>query len=236
MKAILLVGGIGKRLDPYTTILPKPLLPLGEKPIIEHLILKLKKSGIKEIYLAVGYMANMFQSYFGDGSRFGVKIFYSRENKPLGTAGCIFNVLDKMSTDFFVINGDLLTNLNLTKMFDFHIKNEASATIGTHKRNIKIDFGVLKGDKNNHLVEFIEKPETSYLLSMGINLFNKKKMKKLGIKKNNYIDMPDLMIKLKEKKENVMLYKENCFWIDMGNKDDFLKANELYLKNRKKFI
>jgi len=168
MQTLILAGGKGARLQPYTNVLPKPLMPLGEHPILDIILRQIKQSGTTEVILAVGYLGHLLQAFFGDGSQYGLQITYSIEQEPLGTAGPIGLVLDRLDDDFLVMNGDLLTTLNYRHFFDFHIKMNAAATIGIYSREVKIDFGVIQSDENVFLVDYIEKPAYLFDVSMGI--------------------------------------------------------------------
>ena len=142
MKAVILAGGKGTRLQPYTMVIPKPLMPIGEKAILEVVIDQLKHAGVKDITLAVGYHAELIMAYFGDGSKHGVHIDYSREEKPMGTSGPLGKVKG-LSETFLVMNGDILTTLPYKELIEFHKKNKATVTIAVHKRNVNINFGVI---------------------------------------------------------------------------------------------
>ena len=148
-QALVLAGGKGMRLRPYTTVLPKPMMPIDNMPILEIVFRQLKSYGFESVILAVGYMEHLFRAYFGNGQKFGINISYSIEDKPLGTAGPLSLVIDKLEEDFLVMNGDLLTTINYEELSNFHLKNSASATIALHQRSVDIDYGVIKHNKNN---------------------------------------------------------------------------------------
>ena len=158
MQAIILAGGKGTRLLPHTANLPKPLMPIGEMPILEIIVRQLKDAGASSIIMAVGYLHHMIEAHFGDGSDFGIPISYSLEEKPLGTAGPLNLIFNKLEENFIVLNGDLLTTLNFGNLFNQHLRSKASATIATFKRSVDIDFGVLDIDPEKKLVEYKEKP------------------------------------------------------------------------------
>ena len=236
MKALILVGGKGTRLKPYTNTIPKPLLPVGEKPILEIILMQLKRSGVNQIVLAVGHMSQLFESFFGDGSRLGIEISYSFEEKPVGTAGAIAYSIDLFEDDFFVMNGDLLTTLDYKAMYAAHKENNASATIAIHKREVKLDFGIVETDNDGDLVSYKEKPSYFYDFGMGVNILNVNDVRRLLVKKGEHLDMPDLMLLLKEKGLKVSTYEEDCFWLDMGRPDDYEKANKVFLEREKDFL
>ena len=234
MKALILVGGKGTRLKPYTNIIPKPLLPVGEKPILEIILMQLKNSGVDEVVLAVGHMSQLFESFFGDGSRLGIKITYTFEDKPVGTAGAIAYAINSFEDDFIVMNGDLLTTLNYKEMFNNHQKNNASGTIAISRREVKIDFGIVETDSEGILTSYKEKPSYYYNFGMGVNVLKVDAIRPF-LKKGEYLDMPNLMLLLKDSGEKVYSYQEDCFWLDMGRPDDYEKANEVFLKRKMNF-
>ena len=168
MQAIILAGGKGTRLMPYTANLPKPLMPIDDIPILEILVRQLKIYGVEKIIIAVGYLHHMIEEYFGNGSSYGVSISYSLEKEALGTAGPISLVMNDLEENFLVLNGDLLTTINFSNIFDAHIKSKAAATISTFSRKVNIDFGVLELNKNSELEKYIEKPTYDYKVSMGL--------------------------------------------------------------------
>jgi len=235
IKALILVGGKGTRLKPYTTVIPKPLLPVGDLPILEIILLQLKAAGVDEVILAVGHMAHLFESFFQDGARFGIKISYSYEDKPLGTAGAVAFVLDDLGDDFIVMNGDLLTTLNYKKMFMLHQKRAAAATIATFNREIKIDFGVIEFDSSQMLKTYTEKPSYSFNLGMGVNILNADIASNFLVK-DEYLDMPDLMLKIQSQGHAVYCHNEDCFWLDMGSHTDYQEANEVFEKMKNEFL
>jgi len=197
--------------------------------------MQLKAAGVNEVILAVGHMAHLFESFFQDGSRFGIKISYSYEDKPLGTAGAIGFALDDLEGDFIVMNGDLLTTLNYKKMFELHQKRSAAATIATFNRKIKIDFGVIEFDNNQKLKTYTEKPSYSFNLGMGINILNAD-IASLFLVKGEYLDMPDLMLKIQNQGHSVYCYDKDCFWLDMGCPSDYEEANEAFEEMKDKFL
>ncbi len=236
MQALILAGGKGTRLLPYTTVLPKPLMPIGDMPILEIILRQLKNSGFTSVILAVNYLSHMFELFFQDGNKFGINIEYSFEEKPLGTAGPIANALELLQEDFLVMNGDLLTTLDFKKLFDHHIKNGCSATIAVHQRKVDIDYGVVKYDDNFNLIGYDEKPSIDFDVSMGINVLNKSSVSSL-IEKNVFLDIPDLMMKLSSNNpRSVSCHKQECEWLDMGRIDDYSVASDLFEENRSLYL
>ena len=222
MKAVVLAGGKGTRLAPYTKILPKPLMPIGDVPILEILLRQMKRAGVTDVILTVGHLAELLRSFFQDGSRFGLHIDYSFEDEPLGTAGPLSLVCERLDDTFFVTNGDVLTTLNLAKMLAFHRQSGAAATIAMHERKVKIDLGVLQFNGDLELSGYIEKPTYDFHVSMGVYIFEPCVLEYIPY--NRYLDFPDLVLKLIEGGERVMGYPFAGYWQDLGRPDDYEQA------------
>lgn len=235
MQALILAGGKGARLRPYTSVLPKPLMPIGDIPILEILIRQLKYHGVTSIIIAVGYLHHMIEAYFKNGEKYGVSIEYSLEEKPLGTAGPLGLVMDHLEDDFLVLNGDLLTSISFRDIYNSHKKNNASATIATFQRTVDIDFGVLELGPDSELDNYIEKPSFDYKVSMGINVFNKLSVKSL-INHEEYLDIPNLMMSLKARKQKVFCYQEDCEWLDIGRLEDYNIAADIFEEKKEIFL
>ncbi len=233
MKVVILAGGKGRRLYPYTVVLPKPLMPIGDFPILEVILRQLKSYDLTDITLAVGHLGNLIQTFFADGSKWGVNIQYSFEDKPLGTVGPLTCLKDLKQT-FMVMNGDLLTTLNYLHLIEYHKEHKAIATIASQKRSVDVDFGIIQKDQNERMVKYIEKPRLSYLVSMGIYLFEPEILD--FIPQGEKLDFPDLMQILLQKNQKVAIYDSSDFWLDIGRPDDYQKAVEEFEKNRKKFL
>ncbi|MBK8430847.1 MAG: NTP transferase domain-containing protein [Chloroflexi bacterium] len=224
-KAIILAGGLGTRLAPYTTVFPKPLMPLGNHPILEVIICQLREHGFTDITLAVGYLAHLLQTYFGDGSRFGVNIHYSFEEEPLGTAGPL-KLVENLTEPFLVMNGDVLTNLNYSELYAHHLLHDAAATISIYPKKVKIDLGVLELDENSQVRRYIEKPTYSYDVSMGIYILSPETLR--YIPANQRYDLPTLVEHLMADGERVSAYHCKGEWLDIGRPDDYAHAVEQY--------
>jgi len=235
MQALILVGGKGTRLEPYTAVLPKSLMPLGEYPILEIVLRQLQSAGTSDVILAVGHLSHLFEAFFEDGKRFGMRISYSFEDEPLGTAGPIANALDRLEEDFLVINGDLLTTISYAKIFETHRENGAAATIGIFDREEKIDFGVIETDAEGKLEKYTEKPTYQFSVSMGVNVLNKAAVATF-LKPGEYMDLPDLLLKLKDSGETVQCFREPCEWLDIGRMEDYKRAIELFESDRSTFM
>jgi NDP-sugar pyrophosphorylase family protein len=223
MKAVILAGGKGTRLRPFTYVLPKPLVPVGEKPILAILIDQLKKNGIEDITLCVNQMAELIMAYFGDGSKFGVKITYSMEQTPLGTIGPL-KLIPDLPDIFFVMNGDLLTDMSFTDIYNFHIQEKSLITVGCTKRETSIDFGVMKIE-NQLITSFQEKPRYNFSVSMGIYVFNRQVLS--FVPENQKYGFDDLMHNLLNHQQTIQAYIFDGFWLDIGRIEDFQKANDL---------
>ncbi|MCZ2127900.1 MAG: NTP transferase domain-containing protein [Anaerolineales bacterium] len=233
MRAIILAGGKGTRLAPYTTVLPKPLMPIGEMPILEIVIRQLQKKGFDDITLATGYLAELLMAYCGDGSKFGAKIDYSREERPLGTAGPIA-LVSNLNDTFLVMNGDLLTTIDYGAMLDYHRRRGALATIACYQRDVKIDLGVIEADEDNWVADYIEKPTYHYSVSMGIYLFEPQILN--FIPKNERLDLPELVLKLMRSGEKVNIFNFDGYWLDIGRHDDYELAIEEFAKHKEAFL
>lgn len=224
MKAIILAGGKGTRLKPYTMIIPKPLVPIGDKAILEILIGRLKKCGISDLTLCVNHLAEFIMAYFGDGSKWGVNIEYSFEDKPLSTVAPI-KLIKNLPNDFFVMNGDLLTDLDFKKFYDYHIKSKNLLTVATYKRKQKTDFGVIDIDEDKNVaVGFREKPEYILNVSMGVYVFNKKVLD--FVPANIPFGFDNLMHTLLNKNQQIKVYPYDGYWLDIGRPEDYERANE----------
>lgn len=233
MKAVVLAGGKGTRLAPYTTILPKPLMPIGDMPILEVVLRQLAYYGFTDVTLAVGYLAELLSAYCGDGSKFGLHIAYSREEQPLGTAGPIALVPDLQET-FLVMNGDLLTTIDYGAMFRYHRERGAIATLATYPREVKIDLGVIEVDEDNWVKDYIEKPTYKYLISTGVYIFEPQVLK--YIIPNQRLDLPELMLRLKQNGHAINVFRFAGYWLDIGRHDDYEKAMNEFTARRNLFL
>jgi NDP-sugar pyrophosphorylase family protein len=235
MQALILAGGKGTRLRPYTTVLPKPLMPVGDYPILEIILRQLKSAGVREVVLAVGYMSQLFEAFFQDGTRYGLRIVYSFEEEPLGTAGPLALALGHLEEDILVMNGDLLTSLNYRHIFEFHKERRAAATIGLYRREAKIDFGVIERDAEARLTRYIEKPTYHFDVSMGVNVLHRDTIAPYLVP-GKRIDLPDLMLALVGDGHPVYCYQEPCSWLDIGRVDDYQMAAETFEARRAEFL
>jgi NDP-mannose synthase len=226
MRAVILAGGMGTRLKPYTTIIPKPLVPIGnEMPILEIIIRQLSQAGFGRITLAVNHLANLIMAFFGDGSKWGVKIDYSLEDRPLSTIGPLTLVPD-LPEDFLVMNGDILCDLDYQAFYRHHVTSRNDVTVSVYKRDAKIDFGVLKYNPLHRICEFVEKPVYHFDVSMGIYCISRSIIEQLP--KGEPYGFDNLMIDGIQKGQKLVAKPFDGFWLDIGRPDDYDIANENY--------
>jgi NDP-sugar pyrophosphorylase family protein len=230
---VILAGGKGTRLMPYTTSLPKPLMPVGEYPILDILLRQLSGQGFRRITLAVGHLAGLIQAYFKEGQDWGVEIDYAHETTPLGTAGPIAR-LPRYDRALLVLNGDLLTTMDFSRIVRFHYENRAIATIGTHRRTEAVQFGVVETGLNGQITQYKEKPSLDYTVSMGIYVFSPSVRE--YIPRAQKFDFPDLVARLLTNGQQVMAYESDAYWLDIGRPDDYQKANEEFPSMEKLFL
>lgn len=224
MRAIILAGGKGTRLRPYTTLIPKPLVPLGGKySILEIIIMQLAKNGFNHITLAVNHLSNLIMAYFGDGSRLGVKIDYSLEEGELSTIGPL-TLIEDLPENFLVMNGDILCDLNYKAFFEKHVSEHNQISVSSYRREVKIDFGVLRYDANGHLNEFQEKPQYDFDVSMGIYCINRKVIEALP--KASKYGFDNLMVDGLASKKRINIIPFSGYWLDIGRPDDYQYADE----------
>jgi NDP-sugar pyrophosphorylase family protein len=221
MKAVVLAGGKGTRLAPYTKILPKPLMPIGDMPILEILLRQMQRSGVDEVVLTVGHLAHLLETFFQDGRRLGLRIRYSFEDQPLGTAGPLA-LIDGLDDTFLVTNGDVLTTLDLADLVASHRRSGAAATISTHSRHVKIDLGVIQFNGGQEIIGYSEKPSFDFQVSMGVYVFEPAVLK--YIEHNRYLDFPDLVLRLIEDGQKVLGYPFDGYWQDLGRPDEYEQA------------
>ena len=233
VRVVILAGGRGTRLRPLTAVFPKPLVPLGNKPVIEILLHRLAGFGFRNVVLGTGYLAELIMAVCGDGSRFGLEITYSHEEAPLGTAGPLALVRD-LTDPFLVMNGDLLTTLNFATMLQHHVTHGAAATIGVYQRDVRIDFGVIERDDDGRFDGYNEKPTYHFEVSMGVNVLSRSVLQ--HIEPGQHMDMPDLILKVRDAGGTVQCYREDCYWLDIGRMDDYALAQEQFAENEHMFL
>jgi NDP-mannose synthase len=220
MKTVILAGGKGTRLAPYTTIFPKPLVPIGDRPILEVIIRQLVRQGLGDILLSVGHLGELIEAYFQNGHRNipGLKLEYFRETHPLGTAGSL-SMIPGLDETFLVMNGDILTTLNYQALIKHHRQQRAALTIAMHRKDVPIDLGVLETDDRGDLTSYKEKPLYSFEVSMGIYVYEPYVLRYLP--KGQYLDFPDLVRLLLEKGEKISGFHSQDYWLDIGRREDY---------------
>jgi len=225
MKAVILAGGLGTRLRPFTEIIPKPLLPIGEKSVLEIQILRLKKCGFNEIFLATNYKSEYIENFFGDGSRYGVKLTISKEDKPLGTAGPLALLQENLSEPFLVMNGDILTLMDFRKMYDFALQMKSNLTVGIKEIITPFAFGNIFY-KDDFVTDIEEKPDIKMKVLTGIYIFKPDIFE--IIQNNEYLGIDVLIKTMLKKGLPVAKYEMTDYWLDIGRVDDYQKAQEIY--------
>lgn len=220
--AVILAGGKGTRLHPYTLVMPKPLVPIVDRPILEIIIIQLEKQGFDKVILTVNHQADIIMAYFGDGSKWGIEIEYSLENEPLGTMGPL-KLLHNLPDHFLVMNGDVLSDIEYNAFLNMHLESGRIFSVSSYKRIQKNDYGVLEVD-NGILSGFKEKPETPFEVSMGIYAVSRRIID--YIPHNQYFGFDMLMSRFLEKNIEVGVYRHKGYWMDIGRPEDYAQAIE----------
>lgn len=220
-RAVVLAGGLGTRLRPYTVALPKPLMPIGEYPILEVIIRQLRKAGFERITLAVNHQADLFRAFFGDGSKWGVAIDYSLESKPLSTMGPLKLIAD-LPDNFLVMNGDILSDVPYGQLLDDHISSGSLFTISAAARDQKIDYGVLRIDRSNVLCGFEEKPSIPFLVSMGVYAVSSQVLDAIPL--DTTFGFDQLVLGYLNDGKDVKVVPHTGYWLDIGRPDDYERA------------
>jgi len=225
MKAVILAGGRGARLAPYTTVFPKPLVPIGDRPILEIIIRQLLSHGIGDICLSVGYLGELIEAYFQNGHRNlpGLNLTYMRESRPLGTAGPLSRIPGLDGT-FLVMKGDVLTTLDYRALCAFHKDAGAALTIATRRKDVRIDLGVLETNDRRELIAYREKPVYAFDISMGVYVYEPRVLP--HIRTDEYLDFPDLVHRLLSAGEKVVGFHSDDFWFDIGCREDYELAQQ----------
>lgn len=232
-RAVILAGGKGTRLRPYTVALPKPLMPIGECPILEVIIRQLVQHGFDHVTLAVNHQAEIIKAFFQDGAKWGIKIDYSLEDKPLSTMAPLRLIKD-LPGNFLVMNGDILTDLSFSDLFEEHVSKKNIFTISSHVREQKVDYGVLETNENGYLTGFKEKPESQYLVSMGVYMASHRIMDFIPVGQSYGFDT--LMVDLMAAKQPAAVRKFDGYWLDIGRPDDYMQAIEEFEQMKSRFL
>lgn len=231
MMAVLLAGGLGLRLRPYTMNIPKPLLPLGDLPTIEIVVRQLAEQGFTRVVVTLGHLPQLVTSFLGDGSRFGLSVEYEIETRPLGTAGSLRLVGD-LDDSFIVMNGDLLTTVDFSRLLADHRRAAAAASILLTARQVHIDYGVVHV-ADGRLERYEEKPTLSYLVSTGIYALNRSVVHHIP---GERYDMPDLMTTLHDSGAHVRCEQTDAYWQDIGRFDDYQQASADFVADPGRFL
>jgi NDP-sugar pyrophosphorylase family protein len=233
MIAVIQAGGKGTRLRPYTLALPKPLMPVGDLPVIEVLLKWLRRWGIKESWITLGYLGGLIRALCSDGDQWDMKIKYSQEPEPLGTIGPLRLIKSHLNDTFLTINGDLISDLNLREFVKFHRKHNGLITVAVAEKNVKVDLGVLE-TKNGQLIGFQEKPSMKLKVSMGIYCMEPEILDLIpdGVP----FGFDDLMYAMLDHKMPVYLYYHHGLWLDIGREEDFRHAQEFFMKEYKSIV
>jgi dTDP-glucose pyrophosphorylase len=230
-KVVLMVGGLGTRLRPLTYTTPKSLLKVGDKPILENIVENFSKYGFKNFILSVNYKSEMIEEYFGDGKKFGVNIQYVHEHKRMGTAGSLSFIKDQLTEDFFIMNGDLLTNINFEHLIDFHHRSDSEATMCVREYDFQVPYGVVNL-KDHNIISIKEKPLHKFFVNAGIYMLNPSVLK--YIPEDSFFDMPTLFNVLIQEKRKALSFPIREYWLDIGEINEFNKANSEYSENFEK--
>lgn len=221
-QVVIMAGGLGTRLRPLTDTLPKPMLKVGSKPILQIILERFKQQGFRNIFLCVNYKSHIIEEYFGDGSKYGLNITYIKEEKRMGTAGAL-SLIPNLYEDFIVMNGDILTDIDFAKMLAFHHSNYSHATMGVREYTTQIPYGVVN-TLDNKITSIEEKPSLSFKVSAGIYILSPNSLSL--IPRDKFFDMPALFEASLEKKDyNTLSYLIEDYWIDIGRKEEYDRAN-----------
>jgi NDP-sugar pyrophosphorylase family protein len=231
-RAVILAGGKGTRLRPYTVVLPKPLMPIGEFPILEVIIRQLVRSGFDHVTMAVNHQAEIIKAFFQDGAKWGIKIDYSLEHKPLGTMAPL-RLINDLPENFLVMNGDILTDLDYAEFYAMHVKENRIFTISSYMREQLVDYGVLE-TRDGQLLSLIEKPRMTYEVSMGVYMMAQRTIDEIPC--DAAFGFDDLMHALVKKKLDIAVRKFSGYWLDIGRPDDYAQAIDEFDSMRARFI
>ena len=230
---VLQAGGKGTRLLPYTSVLPKPLMPVGDMPILEIVVTQLVRSGFNEIYVTTGHLGHLIESYFGDGSRWNARIAYLKEDKPLGTIGPV-RLVQRPEVPFIVMNGDLLTDLDYRAFYESHLSGTSDLTVAVYEESVSVSLGVIEFDLQNEIVGFREKPNLSFWASMGIYVFSPHLWD--SVPSGKYDGFDTLMADMLRNGDRVKVYPWRGLWLDIGRPEDYERAAQTFEQYRARFL
>jgi NDP-sugar pyrophosphorylase family protein len=230
---IILAGGKGTRLAPYTTVLPKPLMPVADMPILELVVRQLRYYGFRDIVISVGHLSELIRAFFGDGSKWRTRISYVIEDKPLGTIGPL-RLVRGLDAPFIVMNGDLLTDINFAELYEYHQQGPQLATVATTVKTVQISLGVLDANENRELIGFREKPTHSYSASMGIYVYDPSIIE--IIPPDRHYGFDHLMLDMLSRRQVVRTFPFTGLWLDIGRHEDYDRATEEFERHRQRFL
>jgi NDP-sugar pyrophosphorylase family protein len=233
MVAVVMAGGRGTRLAPYTTVLPKPLMPLHDRPIIAVILRQLVAAGVDAINISVGHLGSVIEAWVRNAGNYGVPISFLYEDTPLGTAGPLKQAAPADGT-FIALNGDILTTLSFSALADAHAQSGAIATVAVNEREVAIEYGVVHVDSSRRLVGLDEKPTIRYTVSMGVYAFSARIADYIDL--GERIDFPDLLLRVLDAGEHVAVFPFEGYWRDIGNRDDYAAAIEDFAAEPVRFI
>jgi len=235
VRAVILAGGKGSRLRPFTFSIPKPLVPIGDVPIVEILLRQLKRQGFSKVTMSVGYLASLIRAYCGDGARWDLSIEYLEESEPLGTIGCLAILDDLDDADrVLLINGDTLTDMSFSDAFAAHHDGDA-ITLCANRRSVRVDFGVLDVGDQGYLAAYTEKPTLNYRVSMGVNVVSAWAIGKF-LRRGEAIDVPEFVERAREAGAGVRVLDVDAYWLDLGRLQDLEKGDALLRAHRERFL
>jgi NDP-mannose synthase len=221
MKAVIMAGGRGSRLAPYTTVLPKPLMPLADRPVIDVVLRQLVRAGVEGVLISVGHLGSLLESWIRSEADYGVPVSFLYEDEPLGTAGALGNIESPEGT-FLALNGDILTTLSFAELADFHRTSKAIATMAVKERTVEIEYGVVHRGDDGYVMRLEEKPRLGYTVSMGVYAFDPAIVE--HIERGERVDFPDLLARAIAAGDRVAAYPFDGYWRDIGNRDDYEAA------------
>jgi NDP-mannose synthase len=231
-RAVVLAGGLGTRLRPYTAVIPKPLMPVGDRPILDIVLRQLRRHGFERVTVATGHLAQLIEAFFGDGGGWGLKVDYYREREALGTVGAL-SLIEDLESPFLVMNGDILTDLDYSELLRRHRESGAAATIAVTTRTIQVSLGVMhftERSEPDRVTDYVEKPTIDYEASMGVYCFSPRVIS--HIVPGERLDFPDLILRLLAAGETVNAWRPDAYWLDIGRHDDYEQAMEEFERMR----
>jgi NDP-sugar pyrophosphorylase family protein len=233
MQAVIMAGGRGTRLDPYTTVLPKPLMPLSDRPIVDVILRQLVGAGVEAISISVGHLGSLIESWINQQGDYGIPISFVYEDHPLGTAGSLAKI-EKLDGTFLAMNGDILTTLRYRDLVEHHRRSGAVATMAVTDRAVEVEYGLVHADEKGHVIDLEEKPHIPYTVSMGVYAFEAAITRHIG--PGERVDFPDLLLRAKAAGDLVVTYPFKGYWRDIGNREDYAAAIEDFAADKERFI